>query len=87
MLNATKIAQGLYRFAGFDWSTSVEKWISDHERPPSSVREWGAYTLYRNASNVIDKWKNAPKDLIKVVEDNCGDLMDMLGYDKWVKRR
>ena len=86
-MNATKIAQELYRFAGFDWSTSVEKWINDHERQPSSAREWGAYTLYRNASNVIDKWKNAPKELIKVVEDNCGDLMDMLGYDKWVKGR
>ena len=85
-VNATKTAQELYRFARFDWSTSVDKWINDHERPPSSAREWGAYSLYRNASDVIDKWKRAPKELIKVVEDTCGDLMDMLGYDKWLKR-
>ena len=85
-VNTVIITRELYRFAGFEWSTSVDKWISDHNRPPSNSKERGAYSLYRNATHVIDKWKNAPKDLIRVIEDVCSDLMDMLGYDRWINR-
>ncbi|XP_078356884.1 carbohydrate sulfotransferase 3-like [Oculina patagonica] len=84
-VNTVNIARELYRFAGFDWSMSVNKWITSHNRPPSNAKESDAYSLYRNASDVIDKWKNAPKDLIRAVEESCGDLMDMLGYDKFRK--
>ncbi|KAL9982296.1 hypothetical protein ACROYT_G004323 [Oculina patagonica] len=85
-VNTANIAQELYGFAGFDWSASVDKWISAHNRPPNNPKERRAYSLYRNASHVIDKWKNAPKELIKVVEDICGDLMNMLGYEKWITK-
>ena len=85
-VNTTKYALELYRFAGFDWSISVDKWISAHDRPPSNAKEGNAYSLYRNASDVINKWKNAPKDLIRAVEEICGDLMDMLGYDRLVEQ-
>ena len=84
--NTVNITRELYRFAGFDWSRSVDKWISDHDRPPSNYKEKTAYSLYRNASNIIDKWKNAPEDLIRVVEDVCSDLMNMLGYDRWINK-
>ena len=83
-VNTTKYALELYRFAGFDWSISVDKWISAHDRPPSNAKEGNAYSLYRNASDVINKWKNAPKDLIKAVEEICGDLIDMLGYERLI---
>ena len=83
-VNTTNIAQELYKLAGFDWSVSVKTWIDNHQRPPSNPRERNPYSLYRNASKVIDKWKNAPKELISVVEDICGDLMDLLGYEKWI---
>lgn len=56
--------------------------INDHNRPPRDAEQQGPYSLYRNVSEVIDNWKNAPMDLIKVVEDNCGDLMHMLGYER-----
>lgn len=86
-VNTVSLAQELYRFAGFDWSKSVDKWISAHDRPPSnSTAEITGYSLHRNASDVIDKWKNAPGDLIRVVEDVCSDLMNMLGYDRWINR-
>ena len=85
-VNTVNIAQELYRFAEFDWSVTVDKWISAHNRPPEDAIEKKAYSLYRNASEVIDKWKNAPKELIRVVEDICGDLMDMLGYEKLIKQ-
>ena len=83
-VDTVNIARELYKFAGFDWSMSVDQWISDHARPPSTSKERRAYSLYRNASDVIDKWKNAPKELIRVVEEMCGDLMAMLGYEKWI---
>ena len=85
-VNTVSISRELYRFAGFDWSRSVDKWISAHDRPPSNSKEKNAYSLYRNASNVLDKWKNAPDYLTRAVEDVCSDLMDMLGYDKWINR-
>lgn len=80
--NAIIISQELYKFARFEWSASVEEWINDHNRPPRDAEQQGPYSLYRNVSEVIDNWKNAPMDLIKVVEDNCGDLMHMLGYER-----
>ena len=84
-VDTANIAQELYKFAGFDWSASVDEWINNHQRAPSNRKERNPYSLYRNASDVIDKWKNAPKELIKVVEEICGDLMEMLGYEKWLK--
>ena len=87
VVSTVSIVQELYRFAGFDWSTSVDKWISVHDRPPNnSTAERNAYSLYRNASHVTDKWKNAPKDLLRVVEDTCNDLMSLLGYERWINR-
>lgn len=80
--NAIIISQELYKFARFEWSASVEEWINDHNRPPRDAEQQGPYSLYRNVSEVVDNWKNAPMDLIKVVEDNCGDLMHMLGYER-----
>ena len=85
VVDTSNIAQELYRFAGFDWSMSVDKWITNHQRQPSNDKERTAYSLYRNVSHVIDQWKNAPEDLIRAVEDICGDLMKILGYDKWIK--
>ncbi|XP_078355761.1 carbohydrate sulfotransferase 6-like [Oculina patagonica] len=85
-VNTINNAHELYRFAGFDWSISVDKWISAHNRPPSNEQERDAYSLYRNASDVIDKWKNAPKDFIRAIEDICGNLMDLLGYEKLIKQ-
>lgn len=84
-VNTVNIAQELYKYAGFDWSLRVEKWISAHNRPPNNAKERDAYSLYRNASDVIDNWKNAPQDFIRVIQDVCGELMAMLGYDRWVK--
>ena len=87
VVNTANISRELYRFAGFDWSVSVNKFISaPSSRSPDNPKERAsAYSLYRNASDVIDKWKNAPKDLIRIVEDICGDLMDILGYEKLLK--
>ena len=85
-VNTVNITRELYRFAGFDWSRSVDKWISAHDRPPSNSKERSAYSLYRNASHVIDKWQSAPEGLIRVVEDVCSDLMEMLGYHRWINK-
>ena len=82
-VSTVRIARELYRFAGLDWSTSVDEWISAHNRlPNNSTAERNAYCLYRNASHVTDKWNNALEDLIRVVEDACNDLMNLLGYKR-----
>ena len=86
VVNTANIAQELYRFAGFDWSVSVDKWITDHQIQLSSAVKQNPYSLYRNASAVMNKWKQeAPGELITVVEDVCGGLMNIMGYSKWNK--
>ncbi|XP_078356882.1 carbohydrate sulfotransferase 3-like [Oculina patagonica] len=84
VVNTTIVARELYRFAGFNWSIRVDKWVADHERSRSSAVDKNPYSLYRNASVVINKWKTeASKELIAVVEDVCGGLMNIMGYTKW----
>ena len=83
VVHTTKIARELYRFAGFDWSAAVDEWITDHERSLNSAVDKNPYSLYRNASAVINKWKReASVELITVVEDVCGSLMNIMGYTK-----
>ena len=85
-INTANIARAIYKFVGFDWSESVDKWINDHRRQRGSVVEKNPYSLYRNASTVINKWKReAPEELIKVVEEVCDGLMSIMGYSKWSK--
>ena len=80
VVNTVNVTQELYKFAGFEWSDSVDKWIIAQAK---NTKQKGAYSLFRNASAAIHGWKNAPKPFIKAVEDACGDLMDFLGYEKW----
>lgn len=85
--NTVNVARELYRYAGIDWSINVDKWISDHQRGVSSA--WvdkNPYSLFKNASFAMNKWKRqASKEMITVVEDVCGGLMNIMGYSKWNK--
>ena len=78
--NTVNIARQLYRFAGFDWSTSIDEWIS---KQANNSEQGDAYSVFRNATAAIHGWKNAPKPFINAVEDECRDLMDFLGYEKY----
>ena len=82
-LNTLNVAHELYTFAGFDWSATVEDFISVLEK---NTEQGSAYSVYRNASVAINRWKTAPEPLIRAVENICGDLMDFLGYEKWKKQ-
>ena len=84
-LNTLNVTQELYKFAGFNWSESVNEWISTLSQN-IIIGKRGAHTLYRNASISIGRWKNAPEPFIRAVENNCGDLMNFLGYEKWRKQ-
>ena len=82
-LNTLNAAQELYRFAGFDWSASAHDFINARK---TNVKQGDAYSVYRNASVAISRWKTALEPLIRAVENICGDLMDFLGYEKWKKQ-
>ena len=84
VVNTVNVAQELYRFAGFDWSVSgVDNWLKQHVSQAGKAAKRDPYSLYRNPSHVIDKWKKAPEGFIRAVEDVCGELMNILGYEKW----
>ena len=82
-LNTLNVAHELYRFAGFDWSASVHEFISALK---TNTKQGGAYSVYRNATVAISRWKTAPEPLIRAVENMCGELMEFLGYEKWQKQ-
>ena len=82
-LNTLNVAQELYRFAGFDWSASVHEFISALKK---HTKQGGVYSVYRNASVAVSRWKTASEPFIRIVENICGDLMDFLGYEKWKKQ-
>ena len=82
VLDTVNIARELYRFAEFEWPISVDEWIHGHAQN-KAVDSRNPYSLNKNATAVLDKWKNAPEDFIRAVENGCGDLMNILGYAKW----
>ena len=82
-LNTLNVAQELYRFAGFDWSASVHEFISALKK---HTKQGDVYSVCRNASVAVSRWKTASEPFIRAVENICGDLMDFLGYEKWKKQ-
>ena len=86
-VNTVSVARELYRYVGIDWSINVDKWISDHQKELSGARvDNNPYSLFKNASFAMNKWKRqASKEMITVVEDICGSLMNIMGYSKWNK--
>ena len=84
IVDTTNMAMDLYKFAGFDWSIRINKWIATHQRKPRSNNQKDPYSLYRDASLVVNKWKKAPTSLITAVEEVCGNLMNMLGYKRMI---
>ena len=83
-LNTLNVAQELYKFAGFDWSASVNEWINSLAK---NTRQGGVFSVYKkNASISIGRWQNAPEPFIRAVENICADLMNFLGYEKWRKQ-
>ena len=78
--NTANLTRELYSFAGFDWSASIDKWISILAN--NSEHSADAFSLYRNPSVAMNEWRNAPEPFIRAVEDVCSDLMDLLGYKK-----
>ena len=79
--NMVNVKRDLYNFAGLDWSSNVDKWISTLA---NNFKHGHAYSLLRNASISMNSWRHAPKPLIEAVEDVCADLMDLLGYEKMI---
>ena len=82
-LNTLNVTQELYKFAGFDWSASVDEWISTLAK---NTEKEDPFSVYKNALISVGRWKNAPEPFIRTVENNCGDLMNFLGYEKWRKQ-
>ena len=57
-LNTLNVGHELYNFAEFDWSASVDEFISVLEK---NTEQGSAYSVYRNASVAINRWKTAPR--------------------------
>lgn len=65
VVSIVRIVRELYRFVGFDWFISVDKWIFVYNRLLNNfIVERFGYFFYRNVLYVIDKWNNVLEDLI-----------------------
>ena len=56
VLDTVNIARELYRFAEFEWPISVDEWIHGHAQS-KAVDSRNPYSLNKNATAVLDKWK------------------------------
>ena len=83
--NTTEVSRQLYSFAGFAWSSDIEKWIEEHQKIQNKDQENNPYSIYKDGSVVVNKWRNAPETLIRIVEEVYGNIMDLMGYQKWKK--
>ena len=81
-----EIARDLYKFAGFKWQESVEKWIKDNTNPSKEKLKEGLkyeYGTVRNSSANIEKWKKeSPAVRVKVIEEICEPLLEELQLEK-----
>ena len=80
--NTTEMTRQLYSFAGFAWSSDIEKWIEEHQKIQKKHQENNPYSTYRNGSVAVNKWRTAPETFIRIVEEVCGNIMDLMGYKK-----
>ena len=84
-LNPVKTALKIYKFAGFEIPENVIKWIVFNTNPSREelARElWKPFSSVRNSTANIEKWRRAPAEQNRVVEDECEELMQLIGIEK-----
>ena len=80
-----KTALKIYKFAGFEMSEDLIKWIVFNTSPSEEAlaREEGkTFSSVRNSSANVEKWRSAPEKQNRIIEQECSELMQLIGIEK-----
>ena len=80
-LQPLKVAREIYDFLGFVWPLEVETWLNSTISQAAKSMPKNPYSTVRNGTTEVTRWRSeAPDSLIALVEEECGALLDMMGY-------
>lgn len=82
-VNTIKVAREIYNFVGITWAPEVEKWIQSRSIASEKRNPVNPYSTVRNGTVEVTRWVfEAPRDLIRIVEEVCASLMENVGYKR-----
>ncbi|XP_078353537.1 carbohydrate sulfotransferase 3-like [Oculina patagonica] len=83
-MNPVKTALKIYRFAGFEISEDLIKWIVFNTSPSEEALAREAkktFSSVRNSTANIEKWRSAPAEQNRLIERECKELMELIGIE------
>ena len=84
--NPVETARKIYTFAGFNMPENLKDWIVRVTQPNKKMlirTSDRPYSPVRNATGNADRWrKESPVGRVRVIEQNCGPLLDFLGLER-----
>lgn len=73
-------AAEMYKFAGIPFTPQVKSWIAKNTQV-SQTEASGVYSLQRNSSEHVEKWRfNLPFKIAQVVQRVCRPTLKLFGY-------
>ena len=79
------VAKELYSFLGMKSSLAVRRWIdgvTNLSREDLKKGKGWQFSQIRNTTLVMAKWKSASRKRNRIIERECADVMDTIGYKK-----
>ncbi|XP_068727295.1 carbohydrate sulfotransferase 3-like [Montipora capricornis] len=80
-----KTALKIYSFAGFDMPDELLKWIVVNTSPSEEALAAEAkkrFSSVRNSTANVEKWRSAPTQQNRIIEEECSELMKLIGIKK-----
>ena len=80
-----KTAMKMYNFASFDIPENLLKWVVLNTSPSKEALAAEAkkrFSSVRNSSSNVEKWRNAPTEQNRIIEEECSEFMKLIGIKK-----
>ena len=79
-------AMKIYKFAGFEMSESLIRWLIQATNPSKETLKQEAkkaFSSFRNSTASLEKWRQeSPIRRIRIIEEECSELLDLLHLEK-----
>ena len=79
-------AMKIYKFAGFEMQESLIRWIIHATNPNKETLDKEAkkaFSSFRNSTANVEKWRQeSPIERTRIIEQECGELLDLLHLER-----
>ena len=79
-------AMKIYKFAGFEMQESLIRWIIHATNPSKETLDKEAkkaFSSFRNSTANVEKWRQeSPIERTRIIEQECGELLDLLQLER-----